>query len=118
MDLDTARTIITGARAQAASAGFKPLTVVVLDPGHGGADRGASGHGLVEAAVVEDLDSSNGTFVNGNELHAPATVGPGPSIDPPFASTPLTVMNRFVVWNSQITAPSVVGIDQQVGKGR
>src|SRR5829696_1920499 len=31
-------------------------------------------------AVVEDLGSSNGTFVNGNELHAPATVGPGDDI--------------------------------------
>lgn len=29
--------------------------VVVLDPGHGGADRGATGHGLAEAALVEDL---------------------------------------------------------------
>ena len=28
---------------------------VVLDPGHGGHDRGATGHGLEEAAVVEDL---------------------------------------------------------------
>lgn len=28
---------------------------VVLDPGHGGGDRGAVGHGLEEAAVVEDL---------------------------------------------------------------
>jgi len=28
---------------------------IVLDPGHGGSDRGASGHGLEEAAVVEDL---------------------------------------------------------------
>ena len=28
---------------------------VVLDPGHGGADRGASGSGLEEATVVEDL---------------------------------------------------------------
>lgn len=32
-----------------------PGKVVVLDPGHGGADRGATGHGLEEAAVVEDL---------------------------------------------------------------
>jgi predicted component of type VI protein secretion system len=31
-------------------------------------------------AVVEDLQSSNGTFVNGNELYAPATVGPGDDI--------------------------------------
>ena len=29
--------------------------VVVLDPGHGGPDRGATGNGLEEAAVVEDL---------------------------------------------------------------
>lgn len=29
--------------------------VVVLDPGHGGADRGARGHGLEEASLVEDL---------------------------------------------------------------
>ena len=28
---------------------------LVLDPGHGGPDRGADGHGLDEAAVVEDL---------------------------------------------------------------
>ena len=33
LDLDTARTIIAGARAHASSAGFKPLTVVVLDAG-------------------------------------------------------------------------------------
>ena len=32
-----------------------PGKVVVLDPGHGGADRGATGHGLEEAAVVADL---------------------------------------------------------------
>lgn len=29
--------------------------VVVLDPGHGGPDRGATGHGLDEAAIAEDL---------------------------------------------------------------
>jgi N-acetylmuramoyl-L-alanine amidase len=29
--------------------------VVVLDPGHGGPDRGACGHGLEEASLVEDL---------------------------------------------------------------
>jgi N-acetylmuramoyl-L-alanine amidase len=29
--------------------------VVVIDPGHGGTDRGATSHGLEEAAVAEDL---------------------------------------------------------------
>ena len=28
---------------------------IVLDPGHGGADRGASAHGLEEAAIVEEV---------------------------------------------------------------
>jgi N-acetylmuramoyl-L-alanine amidase len=32
-----------------------PGKIVVIDPGHGGADRGATGQGLEEAAVVEDL---------------------------------------------------------------
>lgn len=29
--------------------------LVVIDPGHGGSDPGANGHGLAEAAVVEDV---------------------------------------------------------------
>ncbi|ROR89771.1 GlcG/HbpS family heme-binding protein [Nocardioides aurantiacus] len=33
LDLETARSIIAGARAHGSSAGFKPLTVVVLDAG-------------------------------------------------------------------------------------
>ena len=33
LTLDTARAIIAGARAHAAEAGFKPMTIVVLDPG-------------------------------------------------------------------------------------
>ena len=33
LDLETARSIIAGARAHGSSAGFKPLTVVVLDSG-------------------------------------------------------------------------------------
>jgi uncharacterized protein GlcG (DUF336 family) len=33
LTLDTARAMVAGARAHAASAGLKPVTVVVLDPG-------------------------------------------------------------------------------------
>jgi N-acetylmuramoyl-L-alanine amidase len=32
-----------------------PGKIVVIDPGHGGEDRGATGHGLEEAAVAESL---------------------------------------------------------------
>lgn len=32
---------------------------------------------LEHGAVIEDLDSRNGTFVNGEEIHAPTQVDPG-----------------------------------------
>jgi len=50
LDLDTARSIVAGARAHGADAGLKPLTVVVLDAG-----------GHVVAAERED-GASNGRF--------------------------------------------------------
>jgi N-acetylmuramoyl-L-alanine amidase len=54
---------VTGGRPQVlreaeklhASGAALPGKVVVLDPGHGGTDRGAAAHGLEEASVVEDL---------------------------------------------------------------
>jgi N-acetylmuramoyl-L-alanine amidase len=54
---------VTGGRPQALresealhrSGAALPGKVVVLDPGHGGADRGATGHGLAEADVALDL---------------------------------------------------------------
>ncbi|NUR07067.1 MAG: heme-binding protein [Nocardioidaceae bacterium] len=53
MDLDTARTIVAGARRHGAESGFKPLTVVVLDPG---------GHVV---AVEREDGSSNARFAIG-----------------------------------------------------
>src|SRR5207247_3324778 len=38
----------------------------------------------------------------------PATVGAGPFIDPPFARTPLTVLNSRLVSNVQTIAPPLV----------
>jgi pSer/pThr/pTyr-binding forkhead associated (FHA) protein len=52
--------------------------VVLDDPRASRMHARISPHG--GTAVVEDLGSSNGTFINGNELHAPATVGPGDDI--------------------------------------
>src|SRR5688572_5544481 len=37
----------------------------------------------------------------------PATIGPGPSMPPPFALTPLTVGNSWFVLNCQMIFPSV-----------
>jgi N-acetylmuramoyl-L-alanine amidase len=47
--------VLREAEALHRSGAALPGKVVVLDPGHGGADRGATGHGLEEATLVEDL---------------------------------------------------------------
>lgn len=51
--------------------------VVVLDPGHGGADRGASGHGLEEAALTWDLASRVEGRLTAVGVRALLTRGPG-----------------------------------------
>ncbi|MCD9196947.1 GlcG/HbpS family heme-binding protein [Aeromicrobium wangtongii] len=66
LDLDTARTIVAGARAHAADAGFKPLTVVVLDAG---------GHVL---AVEREDGSSNKRFeIAFGKAHGAVSLGMG-----------------------------------------
>jgi uncharacterized protein GlcG (DUF336 family) len=66
LDLETARSIVAGARAHASSAGFKPMTVVVLDSG-----------GHVVAAERED-GSSNGRFDIGyGKAHGALALGMG-----------------------------------------
>jgi pSer/pThr/pTyr-binding forkhead associated (FHA) protein len=52
--------------------------VVLDDPRASRSHARITPHG--GTAVVEDLGSSNGTFVRGNQLHAPATIGPGDDI--------------------------------------
>jgi N-acetylmuramoyl-L-alanine amidase len=47
--------VLREAEALHRSGAALPGKVVVVDPGHGGRDRGAAGNGLEEAAVVEDL---------------------------------------------------------------
>ena len=47
--------VLREAEALHRSGAALPGKVVVLDPGHGGRERGATGHGLEEAAIVEDL---------------------------------------------------------------
>jgi len=66
LDLDTARTIVAEARSHAASAGFKPLTVVVLDAG---------GHVL---AVEREDGSSNKRFeIAYGKAHGAVSLGMG-----------------------------------------
>lgn len=66
LDLDTARTIVAGARAHAAEQGFKPLTVVVLDAG---------GHLL--AAEREDGSSTKRFEIAHGKVHGAIALGLG-----------------------------------------
>ncbi|WP_228942540.1 GlcG/HbpS family heme-binding protein [Nocardioides sp. Leaf374] len=66
LDLDTARRIVAGTRAHAAEAGFKPMTVVVLDAG---------GHVV---AVEREDGSSMGRFDIGfGKAHGALALGMG-----------------------------------------
>ncbi|MCW2866166.1 MAG: hypothetical protein JWR20_354 [Marmoricola sp.] len=66
LDLETARTIVAGARAHGAESGFKPLTVVVLDPG-----------GHVVAAEREDGASMKRFEIAFGKAHGALSLGQG-----------------------------------------
>jgi uncharacterized protein GlcG (DUF336 family) len=64
--LDTARAIVAGARAHGSSAGFKPLTVVVLDAG-----------GHVVAVEREDGSSMKRFEIGFGKAHGALSLGMG-----------------------------------------
>lgn len=66
LNLETARTIIAGARAHASSVGFKPLTVVVLDAG-----------GHVVAVEREDGSSMARFEIGYGKAHGALSLGMG-----------------------------------------
>ena len=66
LDLETARSIIAGARAHAGSAGFKPMTVVVLDSG-----------GHVVAVEREDGSSMKRFEIGFGKAHGALSLGMG-----------------------------------------
>lgn len=54
-----------------------PGKIVVIDPGHGGPDRGHAAFGLDEASVVEDLGARVEGRLAATGVHAYLTRGPG-----------------------------------------
>lgn len=66
IDLDTARSIVAGTRAHGSSAGFKPLTVVVLDAG-----------GHVVAVEREDGSSIKRFEIGFGKAHGALSLGMG-----------------------------------------
>ncbi|PSL01389.1 N-acetylmuramoyl-L-alanine amidase [Haloactinopolyspora alba] len=59
-----------------------PGKVVVIDPGHGGADRGNSGDGFDEASVVEDLAARIEGRLTATGVQTYLTRGPGAEASP------------------------------------
>jgi uncharacterized protein GlcG (DUF336 family) len=66
LDLETARAVVAAARAHSAAAGFKPLTVVVLDAG-----------GHVVAAEREDGSSMGRFDIAVGKAHGALSLGMG-----------------------------------------
>jgi uncharacterized protein GlcG (DUF336 family) len=66
LDLETARAIVAGARTHAAEAGFKPMTVVVLDAG-----------GHVLAVEREDGSSMSRFEIGYGKAHGALSLGMG-----------------------------------------
>ncbi len=66
LDLETARRIVAGARAHAREAGFKPMTVVVLDGG-----------GHVVAVEREDGSSNKRFEIGFGKAHGALSLGMG-----------------------------------------
>lgn len=58
-----------------------PGKIVVIDPGHGGADRGNTGHGLEEAAIVEDLAARIEGRLAATGVQTFLTHGPGADVE-------------------------------------
>lgn len=59
-----------------------PGKVVVIDPGHGGPDRGHSAHGLDEASAVEDLAARIEGRLTATGVQTYLTRGPGSDASP------------------------------------
>jgi predicted component of type VI protein secretion system len=57
--------------------GRDPDSDLVLDDGETSRHHARVTPSLDGSATVEDLGSTNGTFINGNELHGPARLDPG-----------------------------------------
>lgn len=100
--IDRLRPIVTGGHPETLrametlrQAGKRlPGKVVVIDAGHGGADRGNVGHGLEEAAVTEDLASRIEGRLAATGVETYLTRRAGPSAGPV-----LTDVERAVVAN-------------------
>lgn len=71
----------------------RALTGIVIDPGHGGADGGASGNGIVEKNMT--LDISNYMYNRFKELGVPVEMTRTTDEELTSATRPGRILNAF-----------------------
>lgn len=71
----------------------RALTGVVIDPGHGGADGGATGNGIIEKNMT--LDISNYMYNRFKELGVPVAMTRTGDIELTSATRPSKVLDAF-----------------------
>lgn len=71
----------------------RALTGIVIDPGHGGADGGASGNGITEKNMT--LDISNYMFDRFKELGVPVAMTRTGDIELTSSTRPKKVLDAF-----------------------
>ncbi|MGH8868701.1 MAG: N-acetylmuramoyl-L-alanine amidase [Actinomycetes bacterium] len=84
---------------------------VVLDPGHGGADRGAGGFGLDEASLVEDLASRVEGRLTATGMTAFLTRGPDGELNDAARADFANATNADLLLSLHIDALDVDGPD-------
>lgn len=71
----------------------RALTGIVIDPGHGGADGGASGNGIIEKNMT--LDISNYMFDRFKELGVPVAMTRTGDVELTSSTRPGKVLDAF-----------------------
>lgn len=71
----------------------RALTGVVIDPGHGGADSGATGNGIIEKNMT--LDISKYMYNRFKELGVPVELTRTTDVELTSATRPKEILNKF-----------------------
>lgn len=71
----------------------RALTGIVIDPGHGGADSGASGNGIIEKNMT--LDISKYMYDRFKELGVPVEMTRTNDVELTSTTRPKEILNKF-----------------------
>lgn len=97
----------------------RALTGIVIDPGHGGADSGASGNGIIEKNMT--LDISKYMYDRFKELGIPVEMTRTNDVELTSTTRPKEILNKFgngkdiIVLSNHINAGGSIGKIVMVG---